>query len=372
MFENYKIPKELIPSDPRFGSGPSLIPTDVMKALGETGVHLLGTSHRKPAVKNLVKEVQDGLRKYFQLPEDYSIVLGNGGATFLFDSIGLGMVEKKSVHFTCGEFSSKWYKAHNRVPWIEAENVAVDFGKGIKVENRSDADMICCTLNETSTGVIVTDFPEVDKNTILAVDATSGGGQVPCDLSKVDLFFFGPQKVFASEGGLWIAIMSPKARERALKIAADDSRYVPDIMNWKTAIDNSDKNQTYNTPSISTFFFFNETLKRMNKMGYSGVQEEAQRRADLVYGWANEKTYLSPFIEEGQFRSTAVATIDVDDKINVGDLLKKLDSEKAVYNIDAYRKLGRNQFRIALFFNISYEDLEKLTKLLSHAIESEL
>ena len=371
MFENYQIPSELIPSDPRFGSGPSLVPVQYLKALAETGVNLIGTSHRKPAVKNLVKEVQEGLAKYFNLPSDYSVVLGNGGATFLFDSIGLGLVEKKSVHYTCGEFSSKWYKAHNRVPWIDAEEVSVDFGQGIAIENRSDADMICCTLNETSTGVIVTDFPEVDGNTILAVDATSGGGQVPCDLSKIDLYFFGPQKVFASEGGLWIAIMSPKARERALKIAADDSRYVPDIMNWKTAIDNSDKNQTFNTPSISTFFFLNETLKDMNKVGYEGVQKESQRKADLVYGWAEEKDYLSPYIQEAKYRSTAVATIDVDDKIDTAALIKKLDSEKAVFNIDAYRKLGRNQFRIALFHNISFADLEKLTKLISHAIENQ-
>lgn len=372
MFENYEIPKEFIPSDPRFGSGPSKIPTEFIDSLRETGVHLLGTSHRKPAVKNLVKEVQDGLRKYFQLPDDYSVVLGNGGATFLFDSIALGMVEKKSTHFTCGEFSTKWYKAHDRVPWIEAENVSVDFGKGITPENRDDADMICCTLNETSTGVIVDAFPEVDDNTILAVDATSGGGQVPCDLSKVDLFFFGPQKVFASEGGLYIAIMSPKARARALKLAEDKSRYIPDIMNWKTAIDNSDKNQTYNTPSITTFFFFNEQIKLMNKDGYQAVQEEGKKRAALLYGWAQEKDYLKPYIEEEKYRSTCVATIDVDDKVDTASLIKKLADEKVVYNIEAYRKLGRNQFRIAMFHNITFQDLEKLTKLLSHAIESVL
>ncbi len=372
MFENYQIPKELIPSDPRFGSGPSLIPVEFLDALRATGDQLLGTSHRKPAVKNLVKEVQDGLRKYFQIPDDFSIVVGNGGATFLFDSIALGLVEKKSAHFTCGEFSSKWFKAHDKVPWLEADNIAVEFGQGIKPEDRSDADMICCTLNETSTGVIVDSFPEVDDKTILAVDATSGGGQVPCDVSKVDLFFFGPQKVFASEGGLYIAIMSPKARERALRLAEDKSRYIPDIMSWKTAIENSDKNQTYNTPSITTFFFLNEQVKLMNKVGYKGVQEEGQRRANLLYGWAEEKDYLKPFIGEANYRSSAVATIDVDDKVDVGALLKKLEGEKAVYNIDAYRKLGRNQFRIAMFYNIKYEDLEKLTKLLSHAIESAL
>jgi len=369
MFENYNVPKELTPSDPRFGCGPSLIPVEFVKALAETGTELLGTSHRKPAVKNLVKEVQDGLRKYFNLPEDYSVVLGNGGATFLFDSIGLGLVEKKSVHFTCGEFSNKWFKAHNKIPWIEAEEVAVEYGKGITPENRTDADMICCTLNETSTGVIVDQFPEVDDNTILAVDATSGGGQVPCDVSKVDLFFFGPQKVFASEGGLWIALMSPKARNRALKMAEDKSRYIPDIMNWKTAIDNSDKNQTYNTPAIATFFFLNEQVKKMNKAGYDGVVAEGNRRAELLYGWAESKDYLSPYISEAKYRSNCVATIDVDDKYNADDLVKRLMDTGAVYNIDAYRKLGRNQFRISMFYNVSYDDLEKLTKIISDAIE---
>lgn len=370
MFETMKLPQELIPSDPRFGSGPSLIPVDYVKKLLETDVHLLGTSHRKPAIKNLVKEVQQGIMTYFNLPEDYSVVVGNGGATFLFDSIALGMVEKKSVHYTCGEFSSKWYKAHNNVPWLESENIEVPYGKGINPQNHDDADMVCCTLNETSTGVIVNTFPKVDEGTILAVDATSGGGQVPCDISEIDLFFFGPQKVFASEGGLYIAILSPKARQRALKIAADKNRYVPDIMNWKTAIDNSDKNQTYNTPSVSTFFFLNEQLKTMNKVGYKTIQEETIANAKLIYDWAESKDYLSPYIENPEFRSNAVATIDVDDKFDTSEIIKRLESEKYVYGIDAYRKLGRNQFRIALFYNITSDNLKKLTGLLSYMIEN--
>ncbi len=370
MFETMSLPKELIPSDPRFGSGPSLIPVDYVRSLLDTDVHLLGTSHRKPAVKNLVKEVQEGIAKYFDLPDDYSVVVGNGGATFLFDSIALGLVDKKSVHYTCGEFSSKWYKAHNNVPWLESENIEVPYGQGINAKDQSDADMICCTLNETSTGVIVSSFPEVDSDTILAVDATSGGGQVPCDISKVDLFFFGPQKVFASEGGLYIAILSPKARQRALKIAADKTRYVPDIMNWKTAIDNSDKNQTYNTPSISTFYFLNEQLKVMNKVGYKAIQEETLKRASFIYEWAETKEYLNPYVENSEFRSNAVATIDVDDKYNVDDIIKRLEQEKYVYGIDGYRKLGRNQFRVSLFYNVTFDNLKKLTGLLSHMIEN--
>ena len=372
MFENFEIPNDLIPSDPRFGCGPSLIPVEFVKALAETGTELLGTSHRKPAVKNLVKEIQEGLAKYFNIPEGYEVVLGNGGATFLFDSIGLGLVEKKSVHFTCGEFSTKWFKAHNKIPWIEAEQVSVEFGQGITPEVRAGADMICCTLNETSTGVIVDQFPDVGEDTLLAVDATSGGGQVACDLSKVDVFFFGPQKVFASEGGLWIAIMSPKALARAEKLAGDKTRYIPDIMSWTTAIDNSKKNQTYNTPAIATLFFLNEQVKLMNKTGYEGIIGEGVKRAELLYGWAESKDYLKPYIEEKKYRSTAVACIDVDDKYDVATLAKKLADTGKVYNIESYRKLGRNQFRIAMFYNVKYEDLEKLTKIISAAIEAEM
>ena len=372
MFENFKVPSELRPSDPRFGCGPSLVPISFVESLKESGCHLLGTSHRKPAVKNLGKDIQEGLRKYFQLPDDYSVVFGNGGATFLFDAIGLGMVKKKSAHFTCGEFSSKWYKAHKNIPWIETQEISVDYGKGINPKMIDGADMICCTLNETSTGVIVSEFPKVDESTILAVDATSGGGQVACDLSKVDLYFFSPQKVFASEGGFFVAIMSPKARKRALEMAEDKSRYVPDIMNWKTHISNSDKHQVYNTPSISTLFFLREQINLMNQSTYSQIVEEGQKRANLLYSWAEEKPYLKPYVEEAQFRSTAVATIDVDDKIDTAALIKILEEQEAVYGIDAYRKLGRNQFRISLFYNISFQDLEKLTKLLSSAIEAEI
>ena len=358
------LPKELIPSDPRFGAGPSLVPMEYVSRLLEAGPHLLGTSHRKKPIKDLCKGIQDGLRKYFSLPEDYSIVLGNGGATLLFDMVGLGMVEKKSVHFTCGEFSNKWYKSHKLIPWIEAEEVAVKFGEGLQLENRADADMICATLNETSTGVVINNLPVVGDNTILAIDATSGGGQVPCDLSKVDLYFFSPQKVFASEGGLFIAIMSPKARKRALKIAEDKSRYIPDIMNWATAIDNSDKNQTYNTPSISTLFFLNEQVKRMNEVGYQKVIEEGNKKANYIYDWAKNHPALNSYIADEKYRSNVVCTIDVKENIPVDDILKMLEDQKAVYGIDAYRKLGRNQYRIGVFHNVSFDDVVKLTKLL--------
>ena len=372
MFENLNIPSELIPSDPRFGSGPSLIPTQFVDRLRETGPNLLGTSHRKPPVKNLVKGIKDGLREYFNVPDNYTIAVGNGGATFLWDMISLGMVRKRAYHFTAGEFGEKWFKASQLVPWIETDRQSVDYGQGVTPKNIPDRDLIACTLNETSTGVQIDSLPDVGSDTLLCVDATSGAGQCPCDVSKTDIFYFSPQKVFASEGGFFVAILSPKALKRANEINEDPSRYIPAIMNWKTCLDNSSKDQTYNSPSISTLFFLNEQMKQLNKIGYEGVIEQSRKKADLVYGWAKEKKYLSPFVKESRYQSYSVATIDVDDKIDVNALAKKLGDDKIVYGIEAYRKLGRNQLRIALFQNILFEDLEKLTKLLSRAIEPEL
>lgn len=369
MFENFKVPIELRPSDPRFGVGPSLIPIEAVEKLLKSGTKFLGTSHRKDPIKNIVREIQDGLKSYFNLPAGYEIVLGNGGATLFWDMIGLGLVEKSSMHFICGEFSDKWYRAHKLIPWIEAHETKVEYGKGINPKDVPHHDMICCTLNETSTGVQLSEIPKM--NTLVAVDATSGAGQIKIDFNKVDLYYFSPQKVFASDGGLWIAIMSPKALERAKKISEDKSRYVPESMKLMNAIENSRQNQTYNTPAIATLFFLNEQIKLMNTLGEDKVVELAKKKAQLLYSWATEKSYLSPYVKEEEFRSQAVACIDVDEKYKVEDLLKVLRTQDAVYDIDAYRKLGRNQFRIGMFHNVSYENLEKLTKIISLAIESQ-
>ena len=372
MFENFKVPSELRPTDPRFGCGPSLIPVEHLKKLASTGQTVIGTSHRKMAVRNIVKEIQDGLTDYFQLPAGYEVVLGNGGATMLWDMIGLGMVEKKSSHFVCGEFSEKWLKAHQLIPWISTKEHKVDNGQGINPFEEADVDFVCTTLNETSTGVQLSNIPKLKNNNVLmSVDATSGAGQLPVDFNHVDMFYFSPQKVFASEGGLFISIMSPKAIERALKIGADKSRYIPEFFKWQHAIENSRSNQTYNTPSLATLFLLNEQVKHLSLMGYKTVQADAQKKAKLLYHWAEAKTYLSPYVKEAQFRSKAVATIDVDNKYVVEDLTKVLRAQNMALDIDAYRKLGRNQLRIAMFNNISYDDLEKLTKMISLAIEQE-
>lgn len=368
MFESFKVPAELMPTDPRFGVGPSLIPVETVEKLAKTGHNLLGTSHRKAAVMNVVKEIQEGLRSYFKLPSDYEIILGNGGATLFWDMMGFGMVEKSSLHYVMGEFSDKCYRSFQQFPWIEAKAIKVEFGKGINPKFESGHDMICCTLNETSTGVM-SQFPENNHpDVLMAIDATSGAGQIKIDFEKSDVYYFSPQKVFASEGGLYVAILSPKAIARIHKISQDKSRFIPESLKLTHPLEYAKKHQTYNTPSVSSLYFMNEQLKIMNQLGEDKVIELAQRKAEMIYSWAESRPYLSPFIQDKEFRSQAVATIDLDSRYNVGDLIISLRSQNAVYDIDGYHKLGRNQFRISLFHNVSYENLEKLTKIIDLAV----
>lgn len=371
MFEQLTIPVELLPNDPRFGVGPSLIPNQHLQNLARDGDHLLGTSHRKPAIKNLCKEMQDGLKKLYDLPAGYEVIMGNGGATFAFDMIGLGLVKKHSHHYVCGEFSSKWYKSHHQIPWIEATQTEVAYGQGVNPEAHTGADMVCCTQSETSTGVVFTELPTVGEDTLLAVDATSSAGQMKIDFSKVDLYFFSPQKVLAGEGGFYIAIMSPKALKRAKELYDRDT-YRPQVMSWKYAIENSLKNQTYNTPSISGIYLINEQLKEMNKLGLNKIEEMAEAKFQLLTSWVNEKVYLEFFVTDEKYRSRTVATINVDEKYSVEELGAKLRADKIAYDIEGYRKLGKNQLRISLFHNVKIEDLEKLTKIISLAIEGEI
>ena len=350
--------------DPRFGSGPSKVPTRFIEQLLETQPHYLGTSHRRPMVVSLVQELHENLRSFFELPADFEILIGNGGASFFFDMIGLGLVEKKSHHFCMGEFSHKWLKAHQNIPWIETEVSEVDYGKGIEV-TAVDADTICCTLNETSTGVITKSFPKVDRHTLLAVDATSGSGQVPCDISKVDVYFFGPQKVFASEGGTYLAFLSPKAIARAQKIAKSN-RYIPTIMDFAKTLEFSKKFQTLNTPSLSTLFYLNCELTELNaRGGYPNLLKEAREKADLIYSWAEKHPKLRPLVDEPSFRSTACATLLVDESIDLKSILDQLRGEKLVYDIEGYRKVETQHIRIGLFDQISLQDLKGLTDILS-------
>ena len=370
IFEHYDPPAHLIPTDPRFGCGPSLIPLEFVEKLLKTGPHLLGTGHRQSPVKNLIREIQVGMSDYFQLSQDQTIIIGTGGATLLFDMIALGAVHKKAVHFICGEFSKKWFDSASRVPWIETKHVSVPYGQGVIPAPMDGFDTLCTTLNETSTGVQLPHIPSVDEETLLVVDATSGAGQIQVDVNKVDIFFFSPQKIFASEGSMFVAIVSPKAKERIESIAKNKDRYIPGIMNWIDAIKYASKGQTSTTPSISTLFFLKQQLDLLNKKGYEAVCKEARVRADLIYQWAMEKPYLNPYVKEPRFRSHAVATIDVNESIDVKSLSSLLEKKKIVYGIEPYRKLNRNQLRICFFYNVARSDLDRLLQLLSHAMES--
>jgi phosphoserine aminotransferase len=377
--ESYQVPHNLIPTDPRFGCGPSLIPLERIKKLLETDKHLLGTSHRMPAVKNLVGEIVKGFRDYFSLPSDYEVVIGNGGATLFFDMASLGLIKNQGVHFTCGEFSRKWFESSKIIPNIKTHEVAAKAGQGVEFhfDFEHDADFVALTLNETSTGVQIDEnnwdvikklSPQQRDKIVISVDATSGAGQVHCPVELVDVFFFSPQKVFASEGGMWIAFMSPRAIKRSQEILSEKIRYIPEIFRFDYAIDNSKKNQTYNTPSISTLFFLNEQLKEMCQLGAAKVFETTKEKAKILYGWAEAKKYLSPFIKEERFRSMAVATIDLEEKYKVDLICDYLQARKIVYGIDPYRKLGRNQLRISLFHSILTQDILTLTKLIDDMV----
>ncbi|WP_312046620.1 aminotransferase class V-fold PLP-dependent enzyme [Erwinia sp.] len=363
------LPEDLIPSDPRFGCGPSLIRLEDLAHLQEEGPHLLGTSHRKEPVRALCRQIQQALKAYLAVPDGYSIVLGNGGATILFDMIGLGLVRKRIAHHVCGEFSSKWFKASDRIPWIQAEKVEVDYGQPNDRFLTEDVDVVACTLNETSTGVMNTYLPEVGEDCLLAVDATSGAGQIACDLSRVDVFFFSPQKVFASEGGLFVAILSPRAKARIEEIATQD-RYIPVFADWRLALSNSEQQQTYNTPAVATLFLFARQAERMNALGFAEVQRQAAEKATWVYQWAQERPWLSAFVTDAKARSTTVAAIDMAADIDADRLTRYLDEQGLVHGIEGYRALGRNQLRIALFHNIAFSDLQRLTALIDFLVES--
>ena len=370
MFENLEIPQDIRPLDPRFGVGPSLIPNTHLQNLAKSGDQLLGTGHRKPAVRTLCSEIQDGLKNYYKLPHGYEVIMGNGGATFLFDMIGLGLVKKKSYHYVCGEFSKKWYESHKIIPWIEADCHDSVYGECTNAEDQKDADMICCTQSETSTGVMFSSLPKVGEDTLLAVDATSSAGQFKIDFSKVDLYFFSPQKIMASEGGLYIAILSPKALKRAKELYEVD-HYRPQVMSWKFAIENSLNNQTYNTPSISGLFLMNEQIKLLNSLGLDAVEAQAREKYQVIKDWVESKNYLEFFVKNETYRSLSVATVNVDEKYCMEVLGEKLREQRIAYDIEGYRKLGKNQLRISLFHNININDLIKLTKVISYAIEKE-
>ncbi|MCC8478926.1 phosphoserine transaminase [Streptomyces globisporus] len=366
-----QIPADIKPADGRFGAGPSKVRTEALDALAATGTSLLGTSHRQAPVKNLVGEVRDGVRALFSLPEGYEVILGNGGSTAFWDVATHGLIDSKSQHLNFGEFSSKFAKAAKLAPWLSDPTViASDPGTHPDPKAEEGVDVYAFTHNETSTGVAapVKRVAGADEGALVLVDATSGAGGLPVDITESDVYYFAPQKSFASDGGLWIGVFSPAALDRAARIHAS-GRHIPEFFSLPTAIDNSLKNQTYNTPALSTLFLLNEQLKWMNTQG--GLDFTTRRTAASsghLYGWADESKYATPFVTDPAKRSQVIGTIDFADEIDAAAVAKVLRAN-GIVDTEPYRKLGRNQLRVAMFPAIDPADVQALTACIDYVIE---
>jgi phosphoserine aminotransferase len=365
-----QIPANLLPSDGRFGSGPSKVRPAQLEALASSGSRYLGTSHRQKPVKSLVSRVRTGVADLFSLPEGYEVVLGNGGTTAFWDIAAHGLLREKSQHLAFGEFSSKFAKVAEGAPWLaEPTVIATEPGTHGEAVAEAGVDAYALTHNETSTGVAapIARVAGADEDALVLVDATSGAGGLPVDIAQTDVYYFAPQKSFAADGGLWLAVMSPKALARAEEIAAS-GRYVPEFFSLPTAIDNSRKDQTYNTPAVATLLLLAEQLEWIN--GQGGLDWSVGRTAEsssALYTWAEKSPVAPPFVPGPAKRSQVVATIDFSDDVDAAAIAKVLRAN-GVVDTEPYRKLGRNQLRVATFPAVEPADVQALTACIDHVL----
>ena len=364
------IPTDLKPADGRFGCGPSKVRPEQLAALSTAGAALFGTSHRQAPVKNLVGRVREGLRELFSLPDGYQVILGNGGATAFWDAAAFGLIDTKSLHLTYGEFSSKFASAVAANPFVgEPIVIKADAGSAPAPQSDPSVDAIAWAHNETSTGVAVgVRRPEGSGDALILIDATSGAGGLPVDITECDAYYFAPQKNFAGDGGLWLAILSPAALARIEAIAAS-GRWVPDFLSLSIAVDNSLKNQTYNTPAIATLLLMAEQIEWMLANG--GLDWAVKRTADSsarLYSWAEASSFATPFVTDPALRSQVVGTIDFTDEVDAAAVAATLRAN-GIVDTEPYRKLGRNQLRVAMFPAIDPEDVTALTRCVDWVVE---
>lgn len=355
------IPPELLPADGRFGSGPARIRPEQLEALAAAGRTVMGTSHRQAPVKNLVGRIRTGLAELFDLPAGYEVVLGNGGSTAFWDAAAFGLVRTAAAHGSFGEFGSKFAKATDTAPHLEASIITESAPGTSAVPTAAEADVYAWPHNETSTGVATQiRRPEgIADDALVIIDATSAAGGLDVDIRQADVYYFAPQKNMGSDGGLWIAIMSPRALERAREIK-DSGRWIPASLDLVTAIDNSAKNQTYNTPAVATLILLAEQLDWLN--GNGGLAWAASRTAEsarLVYEWAEASDVGAPFVADPADRSNVVATVDFDEAVDAAQIAQVLRAN-GIVDVEPYRKLGRNQLRIATFASVDPEDVKAL------------
>lgn len=364
-----QIPAELLPSDGRFGSGPSKVRPAAVTALASVGQTYLGTSHRQPTVQFMVSALRDGLAEMFALPDGYEVLLGNGGTTSFWDAASFGLIEHRSQHLSFGEFSSKFAAVVQKAPHLEGADV-IEAPPGTRPECKpsDDVDAYALTHNETSTGVAMPlARPEgVDPTEALVlVDATSAAGGLRFDPNAVDVYYFAPQKCLGSDGGLWLAACSPAAIERIERLASSD-RWVPASLDLGIALENSRKDQTYNTPALATIFLAVQQVEWINgNGGLEWAASRCDRSAETIYGWAEGSEYAAPYVVRPEDRSHVVATIDLDESVDartVSNVLRR----NGIVDTESYRKLGRNQLRVALFPAIEPDDVAALTSCIDH------
>ncbi|MCH9720182.1 MAG: phosphoserine transaminase [Actinomycetia bacterium] len=366
---NVDIPQELLPADGRFGAGPSKVRAEQVEALQAAAPDLLGTSHRQKAVKSQVGRTREGLKELYGLPDDYEVVLGNGGSTAFWEIAVFGLIKDRSQFCSFGEFGSKFAKSAAAAPFLgEVDLRTSEPGTAPEFEPQPGIDVYATPHNETSTGVAITPTRVAQEGALTLFDATSAAAGLAVSATDFDVYYFAPQKGFASEGGMWFALMSPAALERAREIKASD-RYIPPFLDLVTAMDNSAKDQTYNTPSVSTLFLMAEQLDWFNSQG--GLDWCVARTADSagrLYGWAEANPLTSPYVSDPALRSNVVGTIDFAESVDAAALAATLRAN-GILDTEPYRKLGRNQLRISMYPAVEPEDVTALTQSIDYVLQ---
>ena len=362
-----EIPADLKPADGRFGCGPSKVRPEQLRKLAESA-ELMGTSHRQKPVKEVVARIRGGLADLFSLPDGYEVALGNGGTTAFWDALAFGMVRDRALHLSYGEFSNKFAKVTKGAPFL-SDPIIVEAAPGDAPSPASDStvDVVAWAHNETSTGVMVpVERPPGDA--LVLIDATSGAGGLPVNAADSDVYYFAPQKGFASDGGLWLALLSPAAIARIEELDASD-RWIPEFLSLATALDNSRKDQTYNTPALATLLLLADQLDWM--LGHGGLDWCVTRTSEssgYLYGWAEASRFATPFVQDVDKRSLVVGTIDLSDDVDAAQVAATLRAN-GIVDVEPYRKLGRNQLRIGLFPAIEPADVQALTRCIDYVVE---
>ena len=366
------IPPDLKPSDGRFGCGPSKVRPEQVRHLLEHATDILGTSHRQRPVKAVVGRVREGLRELFALPEGYEVALGNGGTTAFWDAAALGLVRERALHLTYGEFSSKFATVTKGAPFLEDPVVVTaDPGDAPAVPSVPEGvDAIGWAHNETSTGVMLgVERPDgASSDALVLIDATSGAGGLPVDVAQADAYYFAPQKSFAADGGLWLALLSPAAQERIAELGTS-GRWIPEFLSLTTALENSRKDQTYNTPAVATLLLLADQVEWM--LGHGGLDWCVRRTTEsssALYGWAEASPYATPFVADAARRSLVVGTVDFDDGVDAAAVAATLRAN-GIVDVEPYRKLGRNQLRVGMFPAVEPDDVRALTACIDVVVD---